>query len=236
MKPFKELYIGLKINPDNMAVMNMKPAEAIEFFKSNGEYDCETDAEAKGHYNCVFGVKPVCGHGVHPRQEGVKYSDVLGSSSSLQACRQGTITGTHGTLHKELRGAYAKKPSCKLRKLLEVYNPGEKSYFLTLGAIGVATGLTDPDGNGLVVGDLEGTGGFKNTVEGQISQKLVEATDWKLRVNGHRSGPIVTCFPNPHLPEAQRVSSIDPLKSSGESEVLGPCVGELRGSRQQDQL
>jgi hypothetical protein len=89
MKPFKELYIGLKINPDNMAVMNMKPAEAIEFFKSNDEYDCETDAEAKGHYNCVFGVKPVCGHGVHPRQEGVKYSDVLGSllqfSSGLQA-------------------------------------------------------------------------------------------------------------------------------------------------------
>jgi hypothetical protein len=68
-----------------------------------------------------------------------------------------------------------------------------------------------------VFGELEGTGGFKSTVESQISQRLVEATDWKLRVNGYRSGPIVTCFPN-HLPEG----IIDPLEGSGESEVLGP--------------
>jgi hypothetical protein len=53
--------------------------------------------------------------------------------------------------------AYAKKPSCKLRKLLGVYSPGEKSYFLILGAIGVATGLTDSDGDELVSGELEGT-------------------------------------------------------------------------------
>ena len=78
-------------------------------------------------------------------------------------------------------------------------------------------GLTDSDGNELVFGELEGTGGFKSTVESQISQRLVEATDWKLRVNGYRSGPIVTCFPN-HLPEG----IINPLTSSGESEVLGP--------------
>jgi hypothetical protein len=216
-EPYKGVYIGLSTNSDNMAVMNMTPADTLEFFKNNGEYDCKTDAEAKEHYNCVFGVKPGCGHGVHPRQKGVKYSDVLGSGSSLQACRQQAITGTHATLHKELMEAYAKNPSRKLRNLLEVYNPGEKSYFLILGVIGVATGLTDPDGNALVFDDLEGTNGFKSAVEGQISQSLVEATDWELRVNGCRSGPIVTCFPH-HLPEG----IIEPLKSSGESEVLGP--------------
>jgi hypothetical protein len=115
------------------------PAETIEFFKINDEYDCKTDAEAKEHYNCVFGVKPGCGPGVHPRQEGVKYSDVLGSTSSQGACRQDTITGTHGTLHKKLMEAYAKKPSRKLRKLLEVYNPGEKSHtFSSLASLGLA--------------------------------------------------------------------------------------------------
>jgi hypothetical protein len=58
--------------------------------------------------------------------------------------------------------------------------------------------------------------------------KLVEATDWKLRVNGHRSGPIVTSFPN-HLPEG----IINPLENSGGSEVLGPwanCVDQDKTS------
>jgi hypothetical protein len=66
-------------------------------------------------------------------------------------------------------------------------------------------------------------------LESQISQKLVEATDWKLRVNGHRSGPIATGFPN-HLPEG----ILRPLRrSSGESAVLGPwanCVDQDKTS------
>jgi hypothetical protein len=42
-------------------------------------------------------------------------------------------------------------------------------------------------------------------VEGQISQKLVEATDWKLRVNGYRSGPMALPLVSPTT--SQRVPS-----------------------------
>jgi hypothetical protein len=112
------------------------------FFKNNAEYDCVDDAEAKAHYNLVFGVKPVCG--LHPNQKGLKYSDVLGSMREEGACMQHSITKSHADLHKQLMKAYAKKPSRKLRKLLDVCSPREKSYFLILGAIGVATWLQLP--------------------------------------------------------------------------------------------
>jgi hypothetical protein len=152
-----------------MAVVDMKLAESISFFKNNAEYDCANDAEAKEHFYLVFGVKPGCGHGLRPIQKGLKYSDVLGSNRRETACRQDAITNAHATPHKKLMGAHAKKPSRKLRKLLAVYNPGDKSCLLILGAIGVASGLTDSDRDLLVGGGLEGTNGFKGTAESQIS-------------------------------------------------------------------
>jgi hypothetical protein len=90
MTPYKEVYIGMEVNPDNMAVMNMTPADTREFFKNNDEYDCKTHAEAKEHYNCVFGVKPPSplpkGHVMTQQVENLHSAEMI--NTGLQAAQR----------------------------------------------------------------------------------------------------------------------------------------------------
>jgi hypothetical protein len=103
-----------------------------------------------------------------------------------------------------------------MKRLLDVFTPGVKRNFLQLGAIAVATDLHDQDGYKLKSQDMQAGGGYNNSIEGMVSQKLSAATKGKLRASGCTGGAA-----HNHLPFYLHKELTDALGKMGESESMG---------------
>jgi hypothetical protein len=169
----------------------------MELFVRDPQFQCTDAKTAEVHLNLVYAQKLGCGGILDGGNDKVNCSETLGSKSGGQASRQYALTTAASKVYsqtKKIEASGSSKSSPKLlpltsdmKRLLGVLIPGLKCTFLQLGAIGVATGLCDPDGFKLETQDMQAHGGYNKSIEGMAMEKVSAATEGKLRPSGHSS-------------------------------------------------